>query len=357
MGKKMGTAAAVLAAAGFLLAGCGAQKNTPLNKLDVDQYVTLADYNNLSVTAGPVVDEEAWEQLVLSTYLTGFTPDNGGITDRTVETGDTVNISYTGTKDGVAFDGGTADGTLLTIGSNQYISGFEDGLVGVMPGETVDLDLTFPDPYPNNPDLAGQPVVFTVTVNCIVPAVNGSADMKDEVVPDIGIDGVSTVEELRQYAYDYMYQTAYDDYVLNLQDAILEELVPQCVFGELPEYMVEDNKALLTKNLEDEASYYGVTTEEYASYYGMSVEEFLNYYGDLSTKQDLACQAIANRENLNISDEELQTLLEQSASYAGYTDVKEFLGENSEELYRNYFMTNKVLDFLAQKYLPDAQPE
>lgn len=360
MKKKIGGAAVLLFAAGLLLTGCGTEKkeqSVPLYQADVDSYVTLGDYNNLNISVPPVVDEATQEQLTINTYLTGFTAENGGITDRAVQTGDTVNISYVGKMADIPFDGGTADGTLLTIGSHSYIDGFEDGLIGVMPGETVDLDLTFPDPYLSNMNLSGEAVVFTTTVNCIVPEVNGISDMKDEVVVGVGIEGVSTVDELWQRAYDYLYQNSYDDYVLNLQDAILDKLVAQCTFGELPEAMVEANKALIQKNLEDEAAYFGMTVDEYASNYGMSAEEFVNYYGGESTKQDLACQAIANRENLNISDEELQSLLEEYAAYAGYATVEEFLGETSKELYRNYFMTGKVLDFLAVKYLDEAQPK
>ena len=89
------------------------------------------------------------------------------VTDRKdVRDGDKVNISYIGKKDGVAFEGGTGTNDLV-IGSGQFIDGFEAGLVGKEVGTTVDLDLTFPDPYPNNPDLAGVPVVFTVTINKI----------------------------------------------------------------------------------------------------------------------------------------------------------------------------------------------
>ncbi len=85
-----------------------------------------------------------------------------------VKEGDTVNIDYTGYKDGVAFDGGSTngEGTDLTIGSKMYIDGFEDGLIGHKVGETVDLNLTFPEDY-GATDLAGADVVFTVTINGI----------------------------------------------------------------------------------------------------------------------------------------------------------------------------------------------
>ena len=93
-----------------------------------------------------------------------------------VESGDTVNIDFEGKKDGVAFDGGTSQGYNLTIGSGSFIDGFEDGLIGVNVGDTVDLNLTFPEGY-QNADLAGQDVVFTVTVNFI--CASNSSEMVD----------------------------------------------------------------------------------------------------------------------------------------------------------------------------------
>jgi hypothetical protein len=212
--KTLGLLAAVLSVA--MLAGCGAKdtgngtgtatgagtESTALKDMDVDKYVTLGEYKGLEVSVDTVeVDEDEWDTLVNNVYYGNITAENGGITDRAVETGDTVNIDYEGKKDGVAFDGGTDQGYDLTIGSGQFIAGFEDGLIGVMPGETVDLDLTFPENY-GNADLAGQAVVFTVTVNYIQPAQDG--EFSDEVISNFGIDGVTNEEELRQYAYDFI---------------------------------------------------------------------------------------------------------------------------------------------------------
>ena len=133
-----------------------------IEDLDIDEYITLADYQNMKVSAfKPVVDDAAITEYIDRELLVGR------IMDRAVEEGDVTDIDFVGKKDGVAFDGGTASGYKLTIGSGGFIEGFEDGLIGVMPGETVDLNLTFPDPYQKNPDLAGQEVVFTVTVNGI----------------------------------------------------------------------------------------------------------------------------------------------------------------------------------------------
>lgn len=313
--------------------------STSLNGTDVEKYVTLGDYRNIAVS----VAEDYLNSMVLNTYNAYVTVENG-ITDRAVETGDTVDIDYEGKKDGVAFAGGTAAGASLTIGSGQFIAGFEDGLIGVMPGETVDLDLTFPEGY-GNAELAGQAVVFTVTVNYIRP---GLDEMKDSVVADIGIEGVNTVEELRQYAYEILYADNQNDYIVQLRNVITDELVAQSVFEELPEAYLEAGRQALMANLEDIAAYYSISADDYTSYiYGMSAEVFVNAYAEQGVKQDFTLQAIANREGLTVSDEELQSRLEEYASNAGYTSVEEFIGEISKEDYRDYFMSEKVLEFLT----------
>lgn len=133
-----------------------------IQDLDIDTYITLADYKNMKVSVTrPEVTDEAIESYVNSELLVG------SITDRAVQESDVVNIDFEGKKDGVAFAGGSGQGYQLEIGSGGFIPGFEEGLIGVMPGETVNLNLSFPEGYRNNPDLAGQEVVFTVKVNDI----------------------------------------------------------------------------------------------------------------------------------------------------------------------------------------------
>ena len=347
--KAAGLLAAAFAA--VLLAGCGGEENKPLSQMDVDKYVTLGDYNNLTINVLPdpiQVDEAQLEQLVYNVYSGYVTPESGVVTDRTVEIGDTVNIDYEGKQDGVAFAGGTAQGYFVTVGSGGLIEGFEEGLVGVIPGETMELNLTFPDPYSPNPDLAGQAVVFTVTVNYIFPT---PKDMRDEVVAEMEIEDVNTVEELRQFAYEYLYKIAQQDYNLTLENAVVGALVDCCEFEELPKFLLEESRKTFAANLENTAAYYRYTPEEYAAYYhGMSVEELIDAYAPEGAKQNLAMQAIANKEGLAVDDEELQTLLEEAAVNAGYESVDALLGEVSLEEFRNYFMFERVVDFLLETH-------
>lgn len=337
-------------AATVLLAGCGSDTDVPLNQMKVEKYVTLGDYNNLSINVDAIaVDEAELNTLLNNVYIGSVTAEHGGITDRAVEVGDTVVMDYEGKKDDVAFEGGTAQGASLTIGSGQFIDGFEDGLVGVMPGDTVDLNLSFPENY-GNTELAGQAVVFTVTVHYIRPTEVAVEDMEDVVVATMGIPDVNTVEELRQYAYDYLYSSAETNYTYNVQNGIMDALMAQCVFKELPEKLVESYGEMILESIESNAAAYGVTADVYAGYfYGMSSEDLVQTYAEETLRQDLAMQAIANAEGLSVSDEELQEKLSEYAEAAGYATVEEYVGDNSQEEYRNYFMNEKVMEYLKEK--------
>ena len=136
-----------------------------LADVKASDYVEPADYSEIVLN---LIEPEVTDDYVdyyIELYLNEDKVSEE-VTGRPVQEGDTVNIDYVGKKDGVAFDGGTATGASLTIGSGQFIDGFEDGLIGHEIGETVELPLTFPEGY-FNADLAGADVIFTVTINGI----------------------------------------------------------------------------------------------------------------------------------------------------------------------------------------------
>ncbi len=331
-----------------LLAGCGQEPevtNSNLSEMNVDKYVTLGDYSNISISVEPVeVQQSQWDELTLAVYQSYVTAENGGVTNRAVEEGDIVIIDYAGKKDGVAFEGGTASNANLTIGSGRFIDGFEEGLIGVIPGETVDLNLAFPDDF-RNEELAGQPVVFTVTVHFILPAAD---EMVDSVVAALGVPDVSTVEELRQYVYDYLQESADAGYRYQVQNALMEELLSQCVVDELPESFVDSYHDGIYNSLANVAAGYGVDAETYANTMGMTSEDYVSHFSLLQARQDVLLQAIAIKEQLTVSDEELQEKLEAEAAAAG-TTIEELLGSYDREEYRNYVMSEKVMDFLIEK--------
>lgn len=319
------------------------ETTTVLKEMDVEQYVTLGEYKQISVTVAPIeVKDEEVEQLARSLYVNAVTEENG-VKDRAVALGDTVIMDYEGKQDGVAFAGGTAEGASLTIGSGQFIDGFEDGLVGVMPGETVDLNLTFPEQY-HSAELAGAEVVFTVTVHYIIPE-----QMDDAVIAGMGMEGVTNAEELRSYVYDYIASYNEQTYNSNKESAVFTAFMDGCVFGELPEELLAKYKTLATDIVNQAAKNAGMTAEDYTIlYYNMDFDSFVKEYAKEATMQNLAMQAVANKENLNVDDAELESALAEQLTLTGYATEEEYLGNNTKEDFREGIMYDKVFNYLIE---------
>lgn len=337
-----------------LFTACGAEENKEgqnVGEVNGDNYVTLGEYKGLQVTAPSLeVNPKEKEDLVKNVFNQYITKEKGGITEGTVKNGDTVNIDYSGKKDGVAFSGGTAANQSLGIGSNSFIAGFESGLVGVKVGDTVDLNLTFPVEY-HNADLAGQAVVFTVTVNFIYP------EVKDEIVASWEDAPYKTVAELEQYVQDYLQNMAQDNYDYVVENSVISQFMKNCTFTEsLPTELVAKFRTRLNDNIESEAARYGMDAESYCQYAnGMQLSEFLDTFSDESAKQVLALQALADKEGLNRTDEEVKAAVEKEAKVQGFATVEEFMGDHSLEDYKEYYMFEDTLDFLIENAVITVQ--
>jgi trigger factor len=352
MKKRWMSGALALTICAALLGGCGAKDandtdNTTAEESQASEYVTLGKYQGIELTVDPMeeYDDDDIEIQTKSLYFSYVTAEEG-ITNRAVERLDMTNIDYEGKKDGVAFDGGTAQGATLLIGSGQFIDGFEDGLIGVMPGETVDLNLTFPESY-SNTDLAGQDVVFTVTVNFI-------AEMEDAHVDEIGLEDVSTVDELRAYVKDYLTTQAQSTYTSNVQSAALEKVLEEAEFGELPEDQLAENREAYATWLDELASSYDMDGQSYVEMYGQDYESTLDNYAEEYTKRLLVIQAIADYEGLNISDEALDARIEAYAESRGCTVDDLYSSGVTKDDYRESFLYEDVVAFLADNAVVNA---
>lgn len=174
-----------------------------------------------------------------------------------VQDGDSANIDYVGKKDGVAFDGGTDKGYNLVIGSDSFIDGFEDGLIGVEIGATVDLNLTFPSNY-GNTELAGKAVVFTVTVNYVE---RSFSELTEENVKLCGYNSMTEIEtQARQYAIE---SVAWD----NLYKNAKLKSHPEKETEMYVDFIIYTIEMQITQG-------YGMTLEQYLTYSGKTLEEF-----------------------------------------------------------------------------------
>ncbi|MBR1702297.1 MAG: FKBP-type peptidyl-prolyl cis-trans isomerase [Lachnospiraceae bacterium] len=304
-------------------------------------FVTLGEYKGLIITAVPeTYTEQDYENQTQQIYF-NYVTEEDGIKDRPVQLYDMTNIDYEGKKDGVAFEGGTAQGATLLIGSHTFIDGFEDGLIGVMPGETVDLNLKFPDNYANSAELAGQEVVFTVTVNFI-------PEMKDEKVSEIGAKDVSTVEELRAFVKEGMDAQAQEEYLQEAQDEIWTQIMENVVFAEFPEDMQVRSREEYAVILDQMAASWGIDADTYAQMMGMTYDDMLTQYAEGYTKQLLIIQAIADAEDLNISDEELTARIKEYTDAAGLTEADLVTMGLTNEDFRQSYLYEDVMNFLME---------
>lgn len=353
---------AVLLAAGmvFSMTACGDDESKEIEKdgddfvlseADLSSYITLnKDYDvfNVEIDAIEVTDADVDSEIDnLIADAAGTSEDILKIVNRAVENGDTVNIDYVGTMDGVQFEGGTSyTSTNLTIGSGSFIEGFEEGLIGEMPGEVVTLNLTFSENY--SEEMAGKDAQFEVTIHGILPEY---ADLTDENAPQL-YEGIATLSDLREKVYDDIYQSIYAS---SVEYAVVEMIDSQCVFAEsLPQALIDVSYENIMTNIATYAAYYGLDTETYI---------YFSYYQDLETFQNetawelaeynarylLFCQAYANEKGLNITETELNEQLEASAAYYGYETVEGNFTEQEIDSIKNTLMNIKVLDEIVAK--------
>lgn len=301
---------------------------------------TLGEYKGVEVTvAKNTVEDSEVEDFMLYLYQSGVTEEEM-ITNRPVELGDTAVIDYEGKLDGVAFEGGTASGYELGIGTGTFIEGFEEGLVGVMPGETVDLNLTFPENYTST-ELAGEEVVFTVTVHSVYP---NASEMKDSVVAGFGNANYASLDELRQYSVEYLENYNEMEYQSNVQTAVLETVMSNAFFEKIPDKKVQESVDRITQTYSSYATSYGVDVDTMVYYMtGTDVQTLANEY----VMQTLALQEIAKREGIKVTDEEVTEALNTEAGYYGY-DPDAYLEMIGEDYFKETLLAQKVVEFLAE---------
>jgi len=321
-----------------------------LADVKVEDYVTVTEYKGLEITynAKETFTEADVEDLALYEYQAYITAEAGGIKDRVAEDGDIVNIDFVGVMDGVAFEGGTSYGYDLELGSNSFIDGFEDGIVGMMPGESKDLELHFPDPYDNNPDLAGKPVTFTTTLNFIYPIIDSVDDMTDEVIAAQGFEEFSTVEEFLTFCREYFELVTEDNYETEKLNAALNALNAVATVKEPPQGLVQTYLSNACYMIESSAAQYGLDAETFCTYFmGSDYATAANAMAVQNAKSAMLLQHICNIENLHIDDAELDTLIAEYAEKNGAT-VEEVTQYSDREYLREYFTNIKVGNFLIE---------
>ena len=272
-------------------------------------YVTLPeDVSALPLSKADIEPTETEIQTQIDTLLNQYATTQN-ITDRAAQSGDTVNIDYSGAVDGVAFTGGTATGYDLTLGSHTFIDGFEDQIIGHNIGDTFDVTVTFPEGYGDSTDaegntitLSGKEAVFSVTLNAITQSVVPT--LTDEWVETnfAASDDLHTADALRQYFDSALYAN-------NLDNAVMDYLLNNATFKEIPTQITSYYIRMFLNYHSQLATQYGMELDAYAQAKGYAdADAFLadsDAYFEHLAKQDLIFQAVAEAKSLAPTQEEL----------------------------------------------------
>lgn len=307
--------------------------------------VTLGEYKGIKVekTTVEVTEED------IEAELKKVQDQNSRmvtVEDRAVEDGDTANIDYAGSIDGVAFDGGTAVGQPLVIGSHTFIDNFEEQIIGHNIGDEFDVNVTFPTEY-HAEELAGKPAVFHVKVNSITK--KELPEINDEFAQD-----VSEFETLDAYKEDIkakLLEKKEAEAKAAKEDKVVETIVENATM-EIPDAMLATQQAQMADEFAQRLSYQGLQIEQYFQFTGLNRETFLEQMKPQALKRiqtRLVLEAVVAAENIEVTeaefDEEIAKMAQMYQMEA--EQVKSFIGDNEKEQMMKDIAVQKAVTFVT----------
>lgn len=322
-------------------------KNGKFYPYDLTKYVELGDYENISYEKKEVsVTEEDIDNYIKS-ELVRFNIAELEKKDAMVAEGDTVNIDYVGYIKGKTFEGGSAEGASLVIGSGQFIDGFESGLIGAYEGEKVSLPLKFPDTY-HVKEFAGKSVLFEVTVNAVYNYVY--PELTDDIV--VGISTSKSVEDYKLSIKNTLTEKETEKVYTSNHNAFIDAVIKSCDIKKLPSKEVDRYKTNLIKQYENTASSENLTLEMFVSYNGFTMDSFekeMENTAELLVKKEIVFLLIADKENITLTNEEYEKGLSEHMHNNGYTSRTSFLNAVGEENFKGILRIEKAIDTLKEK--------
>lgn len=345
----------------FALTACGDKE--PYSDYDLSEYVTVGEYKGLEYEKKEVSVSEKEVQIEIEDRLKEHKKKEE-VKEGTVADGDVLSIDYEGKMDGKKFDGGSAKGYSLTIGSGTFIDGFEDGLIGKSIGDEVTLNLTFPKDYgkvngevadEDKAKMAGKDVVFTVKIN----------SKQIENVPEYNMDFV------KEYYSDYDSLEAFEKGVkkdlleekqnqadMEMKQALWEKVVAGSKAKKYPE---TEKKAFIDSEMEKQkkiAESYGMEWADYLETIGYSEEDFekiLETYAENNIFNEMLTYSIAKKEGIEVTDKEFEEYLDKMLEVSGMDDeafeaaynmsIEKYAEENN---FRFSLLLNKVVDKIVE---------
>ena len=308
--------------------------------------VKLGDYKGLTVEAEQqkLTDEMIDARISQDQDKASRTID---VEDRPVQDGDTVNLDYAGTVDGVAFAGGTAEKQMLKIGSHTFIPGFEEQMVGMNIGEEKDLQVKFPEEY-HAEELKGKDAVFHVKVNGI--QVTEKPELDDDFAADIS--EFSTFAEYKESIVKELTEQINRSNDIAAENALVEKAVENAEM-DVPQAMIDDQADYMVREMAMRMSYQGLKMEDYLKYTGQTMEGMKAMYkpeAEKRVKTELVIDAIRKAEKLEPGETEIEKAIADQAERSGM-DVENFkknLTDEQKEYLKDNAAIQMVLDLLKK---------
>ena len=316
--------------------------------------VTLGEYKGLAVVKE---DTSATEDEILAEIRKEQEKNaTQEVVDRPIENGDIAVIDFKGFVDGVAFDGGEGEGFPLTIGSGQFIPGFEEQLVGKKGGEDVDVNVTFPVPYQAK-ELEGKDALFKVSIQ----------EVKEKKYPELDDEFASEVSEfetLEEYKADVKTKLE-ERKAASAKQAMENALVEKAVAAaqmEIPAPMINTQAKQMLNDFGMRLQQQGLTMEQYMQFTGADQNRMMSDMSEQAKKRiesRLVLEAIAAAEGLTASEEEISAELKKMAdAYGMEVDaLAKFMGENEEKSIAEDIAVQKAVDFLVENAVEEAKTE
>jgi trigger factor len=277
------------------------------------------------------------------------------VEDRPIQDGDTANIDYEGSVDGVPFDGGKGASYDLKIGSNTFIPGFEAQMIGHNSGESFDIQVQFPDDY-GNEELAGKEATFAVTINSV--KMTELPELDDEFAKD-----VSEFETLDDYKADL--RKKQETNAENRANGIFEENVIKAVAAnatvDIPHVMVDHEIEQMVEEQRGQMRYQGFELEQYLSYMGQTIDTYkeqMHEPAEDRVRTRLVLEKIAKEEAVAASEEEIEAEIEKMAAMYNMKaeDIKSRITDEKDNFVSETIIRRKTVELVVAKAIPVAPP-
>lgn len=314
--------------------------------VDLQGIKKLAQYKGIEVEVNDleVTDEEVDLRI---DYILSSNEDFEEVTDRALLEGDYANFDYEGKKDGVAFEGGTATGAELQIGSGRFIPGFEDGMIGMNIGEVRDINLRFPEQY-HSKELADQEVVFTVKLNSF--KVGKKAVLNEEFIDRMTFGEIKTIPEYRESIREEIRVQREADNKYQMWESALRKIVEETEF-DIPEAEIEEEVQKQIESFKEIATQYDMKYEEFVEMNGIGEENFKEI-ALINLQIKYVIEAIFKLENLKVDDSYYKKISDEYG-----IDIEILKNNHQAEVEREFVKEFIIDNAKLTKIKPDPQAD